>query len=36
MKKKSKKKAIDNAKKLHGIWKDLPNSVVKELLKKHY
>jgi hypothetical protein len=30
------KKAVDAATKLQGIWKDLPKSVVKELLKKSY
>jgi len=29
-------KAINAAKKLQGIWKDLPKSAIKELLKKDY
>jgi hypothetical protein len=32
-----KKKPIKNAaEKLHGIWKDLPKSAIKELMKKTY
>jgi hypothetical protein len=29
-------KPAESARKLQGIWKDLPKSVVKELLKKTY
>ena len=39
MNKKKRKKKIDNAdnaKKLQGIWKDLPKRVIKELVKKDY
>ena len=35
-KKQAKKNKPDAAKKLQGIWKDLPKRVIRELLKKDY